>query len=115
IHDKLEYVAADYVKYGGESKRKERYNLYINQMREWAQTSRAPKKIQIIYLYLLKGKVIKDLIDEKILPVDPDNKVIDKWTSKDDRPDIYREVSNGALSAFVRFDVVHEKPNDPVV
>lgn len=115
IHDKLEYVAADYVKYGGESKRKERYNLYINQMREWAQTSRAPKKIQIIYSYLLKGKVIKDLIDEKILPVDPDNKVIDKWTSKDDRPDIYREVSNGALSAFVRFDVVHEKPNDPVV
>lgn len=115
IHDKLEYVAGDYVKYGGNPKRKMYHNDYFNQMEKWAKSSHAPDKIKIIYSYILKGRIIKDLINEKILPTDSNNKVINKWSSKEDKPDIYKEVTGDILSAFVRFDVLHETPNDPVV
>lgn len=115
IHDKLAYVAGDYVKYGGDSKYKEHYNDYLKQMQEWAQLDHAPRKIQAIYSYIAKGKVIEDLVIEKILPINEDHIIIDKWKSKEDKPDIYKVSTNGALSAFVRFDVLHDFPDDPVV
>lgn len=117
IHDKLQYVAGDYVNYGGSEKRKEHYNDYCKQMKDWAKSENAPKKIKAIYSYISKGIVIADLVNEKILPVDENTEVINKWSAnkKEEKPKIYKVVSNGALSAFVRFDVLHESPDDPVV
>lgn len=115
LHDKLEYVAGDYIKFGGAERRKDHFNDYINQMKIWAESSQSPEKVQSIYSYISKKQVIKDLVNAKILPIDSDNKIIDKWPSREDRPDIYKEVSNGALSALVRFDVFYKDPNELVV
>lgn len=115
IHDKLQYVAGDFVKYGGDPKYEEHYNDYIQQMTEWANAEQASGKIKAINSYISKGTVIEDLVDEKILPVDTENKVIDKWKSNEAKPDVYKVVTNGVLFAFVRFDVMHEKPEEPVV
>lgn len=115
IHDKLQYVAGDFVKYGGDPKFEEHYNDYVKQMAEWAQSKQTPSKIKAINSYISKGTVIEDLVNEKILPIDLENKVFDTWNSKEEKPDIYKVVTNGALSAFVRFDVMHEKPDEPVV
>ncbi|WP_053217377.1 type I-C CRISPR-associated protein Cas8c/Csd1 [Virgibacillus senegalensis] len=117
LHDKLQYVAGDYVNYGGEAKRKGHYNDYCKQMKDWAEARNAPKKVKAIYSYISKGTLIQDLVNEKVLPMDDNNKVIDKWTAnkKEEKPKIYKAVSEGALSAFVRFDVLHESPDDPAV
>jgi len=115
LHDKLSYVAGDYVAYGGEEKREEHYKKYLEQMQQWAEFLGAPDKVKAIYEYIKKGTVIGDLVKEKILPVDAENKVMDKWTSTEEKPLIYKVVTGGILSAFVRFDVLHESPEDPVV
>ncbi|GFZ88627.1 type I-C CRISPR-associated protein Cas8c/Csd1 [Compostibacillus humi] len=115
IHDKLFYVAADYVDYSGDIKREQHHKDYLDQMKQWAERPEAPKKVRAIYEYIKKGKVIEDLVRERILPVDHENKVIDKWKSNEEKPLIYKVSSEGILSAFVRFDVMHESPEEPVV
>ncbi len=115
LHDKLEYVAGDYIKFGGTEKRKEHFNDYIKQMKRWAESNHSLKKVQSIYSYISKKQVIEDLVNAKILHVNLDNKVIEKWPSTEDRPDIYKVVSNGALSALIRFDIYDDNPNEPVV
>lgn len=114
IHDKLAYVAGDYVKYGGDPKFEKYYQDYVEQMKKWAQSEYATPKIHAIYSYISNGRVIEDLIHAKILHVD-NNRIIDKWPSKEDKPEIYKVVLNGPLTAFVRFDVVHDAPEEPVV
>ncbi|TFJ91951.1 type I-C CRISPR-associated protein Cas8c/Csd1 [Lentibacillus salicampi] len=117
IHDKLQYVAGDFLDFGGPEKQKEHFNVYCEQMKKWAESADAPQKIKIIYSYISKGNVIDDLVNEKILPVDDHQQVVDKWPNdqKDEKPEIYKLVPGSPLSAFVRFDVLHEAPNDPVV
>ena len=114
LHDKLFYVAGDYVAYGGLEKRASYYQDYMNQMTIWAEDANVPKRVKAIYNYVKKGTLIQDLVNEKILPVDDENKVIEKWTDKE-KPLIYQVVTGDALEAFVRFDVVHKTPNEPVV
>ena len=115
IHDKLFYVAGDYVAYSGEEKREKHHQDYLKQMKEWAESVDAPEKVKAIYQYIKKGNVIEDLINEKIIPADSNNEVITKWTSAEEKPLIYKVVPDDILSAFVRFDVLHENADDPVV
>lgn len=115
LHDKLQYVAGDYIKYGGESKYKDYFNQYYNQMKEWADSDGCPDKVKAIFTYIAKRRLIEDLVEANILPIDSDNKVINKWASNEDKPHIYQVVPDGALNAFVRFDVLHQTPNDPFV
>lgn len=115
IHDKLFYVAGDYVAYTGENKREKHHQDYLGQMKEWAEFPNAPKKVKAIYQYVKKGNVIEDLINEKVIPVDSNNEVITKWTSSEEKPLIYKVVPGDILSAFVRFDVLHERADDPFI
>lgn len=114
LHDKLFYVAGDYLEYGGLEKCASYYQDYMQQMAQWAEGENTPKRVKAIYQYVKKGTVIRDLVNEKILPVNDSNEVIAKWTDGE-KPPIYQVVTGDALEAFVRFDVLHEKPNEPVV
>lgn len=114
LHDKLFYVAGDYVTYGGLEKRASYYQDYMQQMAQWAEAENTPKRVKAIYQYVKKGTVIRDLVNEKILPVNDSNEVIAKWTDGE-KPPIYQVVTGDALEAFVRFDVLHETPTEPVV
>ena len=84
-------------------------------MKEWAEFPNAPKKVKAIYQYIKKGNVIGDLINEEIIPTDSNNEVITKWTSAEEKPLIYKVVPGDILSAFVRFDVLHERADDPFI
>lgn len=108
LHDKLFYVAGDYIQYGGNEKRADYFKAYYKQMQEWACHPSATKEVKAIFTYISKGAVIQDLINEKIFPTDENGKVILKMSGKN-RPEIYRLVSGEVLDAFVRFDVV--EPN----
>lgn len=114
LHDKLFYVAGDYVAYGGLEKRASYYQDYMQQMARWAEDENVPKRVKAIYNYVRKGTLIHDLVNEKILPIDEKGQVIAKWTDGE-KPPIYQVVTGDALEAFVRFDVLHETPAEPVV
>src|SRR5699024_2415564 len=115
LHDRLQYVAGDYVAYTGEKKREKYRQGYLEQMKAWAESPNASKKVKAIYHYIKKGCVIKDLIHEKVIPTDTNHEIITKWPSGEEKPLIYKVVTGNVLSAFVRFDVLHETPDDPVV
>lgn len=110
LHDKLSYVAGDFVTYGGTIKKEEPFTYYIKQLEEWAMSPYAVPKVKSIYKYLKKGQLIKDLVQERILYLDANNKLIKKWkkeyeTLHGEKPAIFSVVSGDQESAFVRFNV----------
>ncbi|WP_110931983.1 type I-C CRISPR-associated protein Cas8c/Csd1 [Paenibacillus bouchesdurhonensis] len=110
LHDKLSYVAGDFVAYGGQIKKEEPFTYYIKQLEDWAQSPYATAKVCSIYNYLKKGQLIQDLVHAKILCVDADNKLIEKWDKKyeslyPEKPLIFSTVAGGQDSAFIRFNV----------
>lgn len=112
LHDKLFYVAGDYIECGGNEKRAEYFKPYYKQMKEWANHKSAPPEVKAIYSYIAKQTVIHDLIKEKLFPVDEEGKVILKMSGRD-RPEIYKLVTGEVLDAFVRFNVLTDE-NLPV-
>ncbi|WP_342537236.1 type I-C CRISPR-associated protein Cas8c/Csd1 [Sporosarcina sp. FSL K6-3508] len=117
IHDKLAYVAGDYVQFGGNPKYVEHHQNYRKQMKEWAESEGGSNKVQSIYHYIAKGHMIKDLVEAKILYLNAEGKLLDKWpaNAEEEKPDIYKVIPAEASSAFVRFDVMHETASDPNV
>lgn len=110
LHDKLSYVAGDYVAYGGEIKKEEPYSYYIKQLEDWANSPYAVAKVKSIHRYLSKGRLIRDLVEHKILYVDAANRLIDKWDKNAEamygaKPPIFSVISGEQTSAFVRFNV----------
>ena len=110
LHDKLSYVAGDFVEYGGQIKKEEPFSYYIKQLQEWAESPYAHPKVKSIYQYLSKGRLIKDLVAEKILFLDHEGQLISTWDKKyeglhGDKPAIFGTVTGGQESAFIRFNV----------
>lgn len=66
LHDKLLYIAKDYSKYVDEKKKKY-HEVYMEQLYQWVSSPYTNPIIQAVYAYLLKGKVIEDLIRCRIL------------------------------------------------
>lgn len=117
IHDKLVYVAGDYVHFGGDIKFAEHHQHYKRQMKEWSESEGVSSKVQAIYQYISKGHMIKDLIESKILYLNDEGRLLNKWpaTAEEEKPDIYKVAPSEASAAFVRFDVLHKNANDSVI
>lgn len=118
LHDKLFYVAGDYLKYGGSEKRSDNYLAYLEQMKKWATGAFAHPKVQAIYHYVKRGTLIEDLIAEKVLFADEQGQLIEKWTKKDnekygrEKPEIYKVVTGNSSDALVRFTILSGNPED---
>lgn len=106
LHDKLIYVAGDFTKYGGQIKTDEHpFSSYIRHLKKWAESSYATDKVKSIYIYLQKGQLIKDLVNEKILWLDSNEQLLETWNKKEEKPPIFSTVTGGQESAFIRFTV----------
>lgn len=120
--DKLQYIALDYVKFGGE--KDSYYQSYFDLLANWTKNG-APKRVWLIYKYIKQGRVIADLVSHKILFADKKNKLF-KQRPKDkelkNKLDIFdllpgrTDPKNGKLTswqaeAFVRWTV--EISNSP--
>src|SRR3954468_21022029 len=110
LHDKLSYVAGDFVAYGGKIKKEEPFTYYIKQLEEWATSPCANAKVKSIYNYLNKNQLIKDLVEEKVLYLDAEGHLIESWDKKyeslhGEKPSIFSVINGGQESAFVRFNV----------
>lgn len=118
--DKLQYVAKDYKKYGGN--KDSYFQSYIKQLSEWENFSKN-KKVKIIYDYVLNGCLIGDLIEHKIFFVDKDIRLLkqrDVKKENKDNLDIFDllpgrinkkgEIENWQADAFIRWMI--EIPDD---
>lgn len=113
LHDGLQYVAGDFTEYvdvkikSGKNKVQTPYEQYIEQLEAWKDEH---PKVRAVYEYLKKGTLISDLVQEKILHVDKNEKLIPKWTKEwietnGEKPEIFSVVTQSQEKAFVRFSV----------
>ncbi|WP_125766613.1 type I-C CRISPR-associated protein Cas8c/Csd1 [Lapidilactobacillus wuchangensis] len=113
LHDKLEYVAGDYLSYGGKKKKAGAYQAYLTALGNWVDSDNSHPRVKIIYEYLKQGTLVHDLVAAGILFVDSEQKVLPAWPkeSTQEKPPIFSVITgNDQLSAFVRFDTVDLTP-----
>jgi CRISPR-associated protein Csd1 len=106
--DKLQYVAQDYTKYGGD--KKSYFASYQAGLETWCKSESGHPKAQAVLKYIQKGRVVEDLIRSKTLVTGVDRKLIEKPEKRDKNvPDIFK-VLKDQTEAFVRWEV--EIPGD---
>lgn len=104
LHDKLAYVAGDFLKYGGIYKGENAHHAYLSQLKAWVET--APyDPLESIYRYVQKGQLIEDLIQEGIFSATGSGELRWTWKEAGDKPPIYGLVTGGLEGTFVRFQV----------
>jgi len=87
LADKIQYVAKDYVDYGGE--KKAYFDGYLKQLKAWCESPFAHPKVQAVLHYVVKGRVVADLVEAGIFQLDSGNKVLNKWEAEGDAPSIF--------------------------
>lgn len=75
--DKLCYVAGDYVLYTGDQKKKEYYEAYMEQLRDWAESEDTHPIVRTIWKYLQKKSLIYDLIQDHTLELNESGRLTD--------------------------------------
>jgi len=112
LADKLQYVAGDFVDYGGEVTlgfRKdpaEPYRNFVALLTKWCQSEDSHPKARAILAYVQEKRLVRDLIDQRILFIDSKLKFQSKETAKRDKnvKDIF-SVAGSQDKAFVRWVV----------
>lgn len=102
--DSLQYIAADYVQFGG--RKRHGFKLYQQQLQRWCESPDAHPHAGAIFKYISQGHVVEDLVQAKVLQVGDRGKLLDKWDRKE-----HPEAPNRKQDeSFVRF-VVWESDN----
>lgn len=115
--DQLQYVAGDFVKYGGTvtsgfvNDSEEPYRNYMKILTDWCESKFAHPKAQAVLKYIKKKNLIKDLITHQILFVGENGQFLAKREKKRQKnaSDIFSVVGSQEDS-FIRWEV--EVPND---
>lgn len=107
LFDKLRYLAGDYVLYGGEEKNHQ-YQEYIEALSRWCDSPFCSPKVKSVLLYLRKGTLIRDLVEDGLLICGNDNKLLNGWKGdKESAPPIFKVPNlNDQREAFIRFCVI---------
>ena len=129
LFDKLQYIAGDFVEFGGEvtsgyaQNPSEPHEQYMNDLSEWCASPYQHPKIASVLTYLKQAQVIRDLVNHKILHVGANGKLLYEWPQSDDEniPPIFKLLSGKMnakgerqpwqAEAFVKFAV--EFQGDP--
>ncbi len=119
--DKLQYVAGDFLNYGGEvtsgfsTKPQEPHRAFLDSIRAWDASRHGHPKLHAILRYVEQGRIVADLVKEQILPVDAHGKLLKKWAGeKDAAPPIFKAIqyTQSPEDALVRWRV--EEIGNPI-
>lgn len=113
LADKLQYIAKDYTKYV--DSKASRFGSYEECLHGWCKSEFAHPKAIAVYNYILKGCVLEDLIQSKILCLDDNGKLLEKWKQNDkEKPKVFEALVNlNQTDALVCWKV--EMVGDPSV
>ncbi len=87
LADKIQYVAGDYVDYGG--KKSSGYELYEALLRNWCESEFAVSAIKIIHSYIVKKTVVSDLINYGVLH-EAEGELLTRWQNDSESPAIFK-------------------------
>lgn len=119
LHDKLQYLAGDFLEFGGEvtsgfsNDPAEPHRDYLKSLSDWNSAYPHPK-LCAIHTYVLRGHVVAHLRRAGILPLDTDGKLQKTWVGeKSVAPAIFKVLAPQQTpgDAFVRWRV--ELGDDP--
>ena len=118
--DKLQYVAGDFVHYGGKVTRgfstnpSEPFESYLQTLKAWCESEYGHPRAQAVLKYVSKCQLIKDLVASFVLFLGEDGQLLDRWdkSRSEDVPAIFAVSPGSQMDAFVRWIV--EIPGDPV-
>lgn len=113
LFDKLMYVAGDYPRYCGAPKGNP-HDEYLGNLRAWCESPDSHPKVISVLTYLSKGTLMTDLIREKILWLDAQHRLLEKWPdATGGKPPLFKVLAGIQESAFIRFAVaVPGEPED---
>src|SRR3989304_4245603 len=119
--DKLQYLAKDYAEYGGS--KDSYFAKYQSELEKWCTSQYKHPKALAVFEYIKRGQVIKNLIEEKVLSLGSDGKLLKQRDGKKQNKtvtDIFDllpgrlnkkgEWENSQADAFIRWEV--ELPDD---
>jgi len=112
LSDKLQYLAGDFVGYGGEvtsgfsKDPTEPYRNFVALLTKWCQSEYSHPKVRAVLMYVQKKCLMRDLAAQKILLLDSKGKIQSKEDAKRDKnvKDIFSVVGSQD-KAFVRWVV----------
>ena len=112
--DKVQYCASDYRQHGGT--KPSFFKEYEALLSSWCDSQFRHPKAEAVLAYVRKGKVVADLVSEKLLHVGQDGKLLTEWPHETTSPDIFRfltakEGKRDQGEAFIRWQVW--LPDDP--
>ena len=119
--DKLQYVAGDFLIYGGEVTSgfaklpTEPYQSFLSALRAWAESDWGHPKLSAILSYVERGHIVSDLMDAAVLLPDVDEKILKRWVGeKDATPAIFKAIQATQTpdDAFVRWRI--EEIGNPI-
>ncbi|MET3505651.1 type I-C CRISPR-associated protein Cas8c/Csd1 [Halalkalibacter oceani] len=112
LHDNLMYIAGDLAQYTEEFNNKEQYSTYLKQLRQWIKSGFATKHVEATYAYVKESSLINDLVKSKLLHLDENGQLINKWERKhssliSEKSPLYSQVEIPNINkVFVRFNVL---------
>ena len=103
LHDKLQYVAGDYEKYGGT--KKSGFTEYKKLITDWCNQNKHDS-VDTVRKYVSQGNLIFDLVKCGVLFTGPDQKLVEKESAED--AEIFKVFNGAQEDAFVRWKVLTE-------
>ena len=119
--DKLQYIAGDFLSYGGEvtsgfaAEPEQPHGAFLDSLRAWDASSHGHPKLHAILRYVEQCRIVADLVEAQILPLDDKRHLMKKWAGeKDAEPLIFKVIQNTQFpqDAFVRWRV--EEMGNPI-
>ncbi len=119
LHDKLQYLAGDYLAFGGEvtsgfaKDPAEPHQDYLKSLSNWVAAD-PHRKLMAVHTYVQRGHVMEDLVREGVLTIDADGKLQkSRAGEKSEAPAIFRVLAPQQTpdDAFVRWRI--ESGDDP--
>jgi len=104
LFDKLQYVAGDYMAFGGAPKRFG-YPMYMEKLRDWCVSPFSHPVVCAVLTYLEKGNLIADLVHEGILVCGEEGTLLGQCPENQEKPRIFKLLED-QFQAFVRFSVL---------
>ena len=125
--DKVQYCAADYAEKGGEkpsffknstNKKKEVIVGYETLLSSWCASDFSHPKAVAVLSYVRAGRLVADLVAEKILHIGSDGKLLTNWVGDTPAPEIFKVLTPDQKTkkrdqgnVFIRWHV--REPNNP--
>lgn len=119
--DKLQYVAADFLDFGGDvtsgfaKQPMEPYQKFLAALQAWVASDYGHPKLNAILRYVGHGHIVSDLMHAGVLQPDTEGKILKKWSGeKEQTPAIFKviQATQTPDEAFVRWRV--EELGNPV-